>query len=300
MHCICLSADGGSKTWSVYQSCEILAYHHNLKQVDILVFILAESLKDDNCLHMLHPGNTTCKTVSSWPLPSHIDEASTKKQNVLTHMYGELFVPCGVSLKLARDLIVDNGRIISNGTLVNTWPRKHNIKESFCTTEYPIDINSSDKQNGYIPFTRWLIGPFDLKSLYLLTFRLRFCGETYLRLITSDGFSVDGPIRLLHRIKTGLFNMNAEDKEKWTQHLSVFLDADKHILPESFDVVILEGDKADNVSVLHDFFPNGIYLHQEQNLHGAQRYITTKQSFSLPLCLNTLSEVDIHEHRLAG
>ncbi len=293
VYCICLASPQGAEGWRIHASCEILAFHQYNGAPQILAFIVVERLKGNAFLQLLHPGNSTCKNLKPIPLPNHSDELNVKSGNALTGIYPEI----------ERWESVDGMKNLCRRFGIDYYDYAHVAltqwkgKTGFGKTMRPMYEMPAEK---YVPFTNWDLGEFPGPGIFVMAFHLTVSRSTFSRYSRTDGFTVDGPERLLHRIASSIeTEFPLIKKNEWFERLGIFKNTDCLLLPESYDIGILEQPYAENVRVINQFGQNGIYTAPEQTLQYGKRYIATKHSFSLPLQFSekTISEsVEFRRH----
>lgn len=287
MHCIVMSSPKGKEAWKIYRSVEILGYHQTDRRVKILFTILAENMlaSEPNVLRFLHRGNVRCQVVQSWPLASHPDERDHNVKGILETLYGKAFEESEGHV-LRRNVLscCDVWEKIETQNIVD-WPA---VSLSSLNTEkggYLPQEDPPDNADDYVPFCTWTLPPFPEKGLYLIAFSLQFSGETYRRLVEREPtFSVDGPERVLSVIEYDDFVNYGENKlAQWQARLAEFQDDSKRLAGESYDVIILGDPLADDVEVQQEMCIRGIHVAPMQPITRAKRFVTTDQSFTLPL-----------------
>jgi len=279
MHCVLLNSPCGDAYWRLHRSVEVLGYHDT--EVRILLALYLENLAPagvENYLGMMHRGHVECAIVPAWPLPQHPDEPQSRhsaKTCVLRQLYGAAFFEDSRGLFQRKGLTkwdawhsVDERRVIPEK---DSWKLKRTSECLHAET------------GAWVPFTTWRLGPFTESTFYLVTCVLRFAGETYHELVDQrDNFTVDGPSRLLTRIKyEDLFRLPREDREKWIRQIEPF-DSARLLLSDEYDVIILAPPLANEV---HAYSKIGISLARLQPVHEGRhlgdRFITSDPGFSM-------------------
>lgn len=233
MHCIVLSSPNGSDKWRIHRSVEVLGYHHSGHRVSILFALLAENLLagSPNSLRFLHRGKVDCHVVSAWPLPKHPDEKEHGGKGVLSNVYEHLFdMTDRRRILRAKKLTAwDSEEPLTSEEQVPilNWAEISGVlragEQRHELSADPLPPNAS----GYVPFTTWTLSPFNEKGFYLVSFELRFEGETYARLLHADPvvFTVDGPERLLGRIEyEDMVEVGRTEVGPWLKELDDFKD----------------------------------------------------------------------------
>jgi len=276
MHCMVLSAPGGSGMWTVKRSVEVLAYHLKERRVSILFLLLAESFEEKNALSILHRGNVTCKVLPSWPLPLHPDEHGHPSKGVLQSIYGSFFREYNGRLSRSAELCPSDEEVgASAGEAVCTQP-----------PSLQTPILAQAEGTGWIPFTKWTLA-IENKGWHLLAFHFSFNGETYDRLLPRhEVFTVDGPERLLSRIEhDDMSRLTQAERKPWIAELREFAALERRLSCASYDLVILGRPFADDVAVAATHCATGVYPapRQPQGYQNVQRFLTTNPFFTLPL-----------------
>jgi len=285
MHCIVLSSPTDKKNWKVYRSIEVLAYHRGWAgYVRILFGLMLENrLKGQpNFLRLLHCGNVALTLKKSWPLPPHDDAPDS---TFIQSFYGQAFKEDAGQVLQVRNLSPWDEWMEEEPTPVLVWPDQEAIDKGMSPGREITPEGTTTQECESPPFTVWQLGPFSQVGLHLVTFSLTFSGETYRRLVeANDSFSVDGPERLLDRIR--YFDLAEADmryRPEWDKLLADFLDPQKRLTSEAYDVVILGPPFADRTTRVSDALRNGIHT-APLGLEGpGDRFITTSEYFSLPL-----------------
>ncbi len=303
MHCVLLSSPLGSGYWRLRRSVEVIGYHGEDDTARILVILAVTNTappSTKNYLRIMHRGNVEAFLRDAWPLPDHYDEAARWKQigaadggkagsrgNVLIKLYREAFKEVGDELLQIEALtgwdeflpIDPPVRVFACGLRscldgVKESPRGHLIEP-----EVP-----SPSADTYSPFTSWKLGPFIEPGLHLLALELTFTGETYKELVTRGEFTIDGPQRLLARVKhDDLARLSDRERTEWQSRLDKF-EGHSLLLGQSYDVIILRDPFADPIQMLGG---TGIARAPKQpmckNTPVADRFVTTNQAFSIAL-----------------
>jgi len=286
MMCITLREACGPKSWWGRRSIEIIGFHNEKEEVHILFILYLENLLDNgdrNYLELLHPGNVKYKLVRQpWPLPPHPDELNDPETGFFSSVYERAFK-------------FDNGKgrlYQTNG--LSAWDSWHKTKEERVTiwpkeerllkgTHKGFDrLYPPADTEGFAPFTGWRLGPFTRKGPVLIAFEVRFHGDTYRELITSERvFTVDGPERLLSRITYSYIpRLERSEQSEWLCRLKSFRNFIRSW--ESHDVILLGQSFASPVKVIQSSWVSAAPLQLESKEVGA-RYITANASFTLSL-----------------
>jgi hypothetical protein len=276
--------------WELAQSVEILSYLDDERKVNILYLLLAKKKGDDpNTLGFIHRGRTKCRLLQPWPIQRHPNE-KTESYPILQKLYGKYFEDRGVGN--GGDLVIKKIRINSD-----QW---EDLDKPEVVIPYPIgDLSSSiemikPRDQGYehIPFSEGTLKGFEKSGYYLLCISFSFCGETYDRLIReSDPFTVDGPSRLLSRIKYyDLARIPSEDRKYWDEHLQPYEDPSKSLPCRFYDIILLNNSETSNVKVMDEYTSNGIYRVFNHPKFEGLYYLTVDQAFTLPLAFSKKTE----------
>jgi hypothetical protein len=296
MHCIVLSAPLGRHTWELRRSIEVIGYHRKEEEVRILLLLYAENKlpieEGENCLWMMHRGNLECCWKPSWPLPLHRDEEDAcvlPNSSILMRLYGEAFDEKRSEDSERQKHLFRVNRLSQwdswekvESEIVHRWQPSCGLPmaadrsgEIFMAPQFPVPTLEED-----VPFTSWRIGNFTEPGLFLITFALRFSGETYKRLVSQQPqFTVDGPQRLLTRTKYEV--LNREDREIWSEQLALF--EREPVLPtRGYDVIVLNPPFADEIET---FAPSGMAQAPRQPESSdallGNRFITLNHEFTM-------------------
>jgi len=278
MHCVLLNSPCGDAYWRIHRSVEVLGYHE--QEVRILLALYLENLAPtgtENYLGMMHRGHVECKIVPAWPLPQHPDEVKAElraKDSILRQLYEPAFTQI-------------DGRLVQLKGLT-TWDTWHSVKERRVIPEKDgwkltrsSEIPYMDS-GGWVPFTTWRIGPFTESAFYLITCVLGFTGETYRELVDRESdFTVDGPMRLLARVRDDLLRLPQQDRARWVGELARFECS--HLLPgDGYDVIILAPPLAEEVRTSGQIGIASAPLQPDRgSRHLADRFIASDQRFSM-------------------
>lgn len=280
MHCIVLSAPRGRDTWKLRRSVEIIGYHRDREEVEILFLLYAENKlpveEGENCLCMMHRGNVECRWKPSWPLPYHRDEETAGRRDgvsIAASLYEPAFELQYGELSRVRTLRPWDSWETITPHVVHRWHAASDKRK--------LDPQGPRRPlDEYIPFTSWEIGNFTEPGLYLMSFALRFKGETYKRLVgRQPQFTIDGPERLLTRAKYEI--LNREDREVWSEKLALF-ERGTVFSEKGYDVIILNPPLADKIDT---FTPSGMAQAPLQPKSGGRllgtRFITLSHEFTI-------------------
>jgi hypothetical protein len=280
MHCFAISAPNGRDTWELRRSIEVIGYHRYREEVQILFLLYGENKCKDNCLRMMHRGNVECCWLPSWPLPRHPSEKPTSVEetpSILGNLYGEAFELVDGGLFRVKTLLPWDSWETIKPRIVHPWrpssgsPRMAGASEDMLISpEFP-----HPRLDEYVPFTSWRIGNFMEPGLFLMTFAMRFSGETYRRLVgRQTQFTVDGPQRVLTRTKYEV--LNREDHKVWTKRLALF-ESESVFSDKGYDIIVLNRSLADEVET---FAPSGMVQAPRQPENGS-RFITLSHEFTM-------------------
>lgn len=299
MLCTVVRSAGDSNDWRGRKMGEVLGFHFFEKQAKVLAtFYLQNNCENGhkNYIHILHPGNVHADMVTS-PLPSHPDEKCKgfTADNILQYLFGNAFN------------IVDNGEIIWQVRALSPWDTWHDMTK--CErVNWPNDPRNLDncphidrvspeveyKKEEFTPFTVWRVGPFTKKGPVIFSLEILIEAKTFEELILSNGiFTVDGPTRLLSRIKHKYLPLIAKsDREDWMKELVSF---NTYIKSDAgYDIVILGQDYADEPSVEQKSCINEAFLQPQAVSHG-MRYSTDKSNFTISLKHQFINKVNKHD-----
>lgn len=288
MHCIVMSSPRGRRAWNIHRSIELLAYHRGERIVRILFVLLAENKLADgaNILRIMHRGSVRCTLAEPWPLPCHPDEETSRSIGILEQLYGKAFEESGGHILYKNALSpCDTWHQDSEPREVLLWPRcEHSATDGDGSGHIEVERPQTDFAR-YVPFTTWSCGPFSEEKLYLISFHLEFAGETYDTLVEREPtFSVDGPERLLSRIRyDDLANVPAKHREGWVSRWADFDAPATRVPSDSYDVLIMEPPLADQVTINDECCTTGIYQAPMQPGDSAVRFVTTDDFFTLPM-----------------
>jgi hypothetical protein len=310
MHCIVLGAPRGKDSWELRRSIELLGFHRENEEVRILFLLYGKNKlpieEGENCLLMMHRGDVQCWWQPSWPLPLHWDEEDAGIEpdcSILMKLYGEAFElgsehPKHLS-RVNRLSQWDSWEDVEP-EVVHRWQPScgvtvgRNVDEKiFVPPHFPVLSLDED-----VPFTSWKIGNFTKPGLFLMTFALKFSGESYRRLVTQQSqFTIDGPERLLTRTKYEV--LNREDRDIWTEQLSLF-EREPVLSERGYDVILLGSPLADRIETIA---PSGMAQAPRQaESNGeplAKRFITLSHDFTM-LAQYINQTVDARELLLVG
>jgi hypothetical protein len=293
MQCIALSAPQGKDSWHIHRSVETLAYHRSVPRVEILFVFLAENLLANNSIDLLHRDRVRCRIVPSWPLPRHEDERSDTETAVLQQVYGGLFREENACLwQTGRLTPWDEAQEVKPAVLVRDWANAERLLSgSECWKLWDAQYPDNGKTQ---PFTCWRLCPFTERGHYLIAFRLSVEWSHYKRFPSPDSvFTVDGPDRLLRRILyEDIAGVPDAERDTWVSRLAPFENETKRLHPDNYDVILLRSSSVDVVERIADYGTTGIYEAPQQPNSNGTRFITSKPSFTLPLCFSELSSAE--------
>lgn len=294
MHCVLLSSPFGAQSWHMRRSVEMLGYHKEEMVVRALVTVGLENRLEGtpNFLRILHRGKVNAYLRPAWKLPAHPDELahweragtpadSPARQTVLNKLYRAAFDDTNV---LCQKLKLTGWDEYQRIEPVPVMPCKPNLSlEQITPTErgWSMLPEFCSSNEAHIPFTIWTLGPFTEPGLHLIAFELEFSAETYRELVKGDEFTVDGPQRLVARIKQDDLSRLPEPKRGcWQERLAPFETG--HLVGESYDVIILRPPFADLVESLGGC---GIALAPLQPMCKGtavgDRFMTVDQAFTM-------------------
>lgn len=297
--CTIIQGDDHGQSWRGHRSVEALAFDRGQRKVAILFLLLMENLKPRNYLRMLHPGNSSCRMVRAWTgddigtLPYHPWEDELAGNSVLDQIYHKLFRYRRASKELYQVRALNPFESIyglKTPRKVVVWP--HDDNAHWRPEEGLMDgmerFIGSDDEDAFVPFTAWRLGPFVQTGLVLVSFHLWFEAANFDQLVTDrEYFSVDGPSRLMSRIKYDCIPVMAAGEQRgWRQDLTFFED---HIdFERNYDIVIHKIREADGsrVEVDKDGSHNIAEAAEDRQPRDAQvarRYVTMKSDFKLNL-----------------
>jgi hypothetical protein len=291
--CLCfIVAKGGSKQtendsgkqtdeWEGYRTVEILGWHQ--KEKEVLFLIHLRNNKVNNPLKILHPGNVRCKIAdlsNGFPLHQDEIERGVKQDDcILKKIYGGL-----LSFNKEKGTFHREKTITAWDSLreANT---KHDIIKIYKGNDDLIkDRFDFAEETKFKPFSTWELESFEDTGEYLIALYITVNKASYAEFVEKGSFFVvDGPKRLLDRIKYWhIPNLAPDKQEKWRNKLSEF----EECLPfnESYDVVTLGEPLADRV--IADMDGSTLITEGVLGLTSGRpfkRYITADSSFKLRL-----------------
>jgi hypothetical protein len=270
------------------RSVEVLGFHHAEREVRILLGFYVEKKMEagaENYLRLMHRGNVECFVQPAWPLPLHPDEVKYGS-SVLRDIYAENF----------QEQEHDN-HLLHVKTLT-AWDARIPVAQPHPVVPWSPKIEGDPVKDWgwklmpetpalpleqYVPFTTWLLGPFDEPAPYLITCAIRIAHKTYDELVESKPqFTVDGPERLLSRIKyDDVFRLADQERAEWEGRLAPF-EQSHLLLGDGYDVIILNPPLADSVERLNGSI--GIVPAPRQpGRERGERFMTADQAFNMTL-----------------
>jgi len=143
-------------------------------------------------------------------------------------------------------------------------------------------VSPSVDCNDFAPFTSWRIGPFRKKGPVLMSLEIKLVGESYRELVAQGRtFSIDGPERLLSRIKYSYIPCLAKEQQcLWKKECNKFRNYFN--TGQSYDIVLLGKNFADEVKILEKSGVTEAPLQLSSKDIG-MRYITDDSNFTMTL-----------------
>src|SRR5258708_8746167 len=272
----------------MHRSIEVLGFHQVEREVHILIGLYVENrlaAGTENYLRMLHRRNVECFVQRSWPLPAHPDEFG-HGSCVLEDIYGDIFEEAPGQQHQVNALTAWDARVPGEQSPFKPWwPTIDSEPVQEWGWRIPPETPVCPLER-YAPFTTWRLGPFTEATSYLVTCTIRIPGTTYEHLVQrKPQFSVDGPERLLSRIKyDDVFRLADQDRASWEERLAPFEQS--HLLVgEEYDVIILNPPLADKVDRLNGSI--GIVPAPRQPIRDGERrgerFMTADQAFNMTL-----------------
>jgi hypothetical protein len=267
----------------------MIGYHRRDHQVRIqLLFHLDNTAPSgtNNFLNVLHRGNVQFEVVPAWPFPSHPDEEAGNETGVLNEIYGPMFSAAGKDLFQIRTLTAwDDYQEVERRRVIQWPPKIDNHRSPRSYASYSVSDQDTFDRQQLLPFSTFTLGPFTEEGSYLIALRMNFSGKVYDQLTGDHSeFTVDGPIRLLSRIKyQDILKTPIAEQSAWRNRLKPF--EDEALLPgEGYDVVLLGPPSADHVVPLSTSGISLAPLQPKQLIPGVvQRFVSANQRFTLTL-----------------
>jgi hypothetical protein len=258
----------------------MLAYHPDLKQVKILLLLLAYSDRDDNAIRLLHRGQVDCSVIRSWPLPLHPSEPAAQPEGsgekaILEQFYGRMF---------SYDPKTD---ALSRVGALTRWDATERIQPAepvFVTSaRLPLAPDPCGPEEGPVPFTAWTLSGRPA-GWNLLAFEVSIVRDTYDRFLApSSAFTIDGPECIARRIRYGDLAAKTErTRGAWEGALWQFTDPCNRLDCSSHDIVLIQTAPAARVVRVPELSAGGVYS-SRKHVSGTDRYLTSDPSFTLPL-----------------
>jgi len=265
---------------------EIIGYHATDRTIKILLALIVENMAENgvkNDLRLMHAGTPDCFVVPPWPLPKHPDEEPDSK-GILDQLFGHAFESGSGGLKRTKGL--------------TSWDECHPIPETPIVTfqsggdhnpllggSFVMPEQGIPTDGRVAPFTVWKFGPFTQKAAHLITLGLRFAGSSCDQLLGPGQveFTVDGPLRLVTRIKLeDLSDFSSETRRAWVDRITPFEEANHLLMGEGYDVIILREPLADRVELVGEIgIARAAKQPVQRGVQIADRFVTTHRHFSI-------------------
>ena len=297
--CILLRSenDKGEVVWEGIRCVEILGFHFEKKEKNMLFFIHLQNLKSNNYLEILLIGNTKLEILE--PSLSLRHQNEPKDSCILSSVYEKGFEKTEQGLKQTKALSPWDSWYDIKEEFVTLWPQGDN-NATINSFEIIFPNNKKENIGNCFPFKVWKIGPFTEVGSVIIALRITFSGDTFQRLATDHAlFRDDGPKTVLKAIKQTIIpHYTCYGKGKKNESLDYLNSFHNYInFHTGYDLIFLKPPYSDYIITLNNIGLEKAPI-QPKPTSVAERFLTLNPFYQINLRSDQKARISTQENMI--